>query len=254
MTYSIKIRKERSKTYKRKMECLLKILSVNLYEIINTINWTTTILPGIFTLIGSALGAFLAGKYAVRAVTNQMKYDKNNKRIDILDSNLKISNEFTTRLHLLLKEIKEYENTFLSNEENKIYTNQDNSIESITELKSYTVKTYSYLSNLPINNMPFEDYTKYEKTLRDLEGLKAVLSISQYEKLILKRKQKRKRLSEEEIKEFKNRINDIDIQFDKYKNEIEKAQKEIETNYLNSHSEYRKIKKEINKLTKNKFI
>lgn len=230
----------------------LNLPSINWNEILSTITWTEAILPGFFTLLGSALGAFLAGKYAVRAVTSQLNYDKYNKRLDILDTDLKISNEFTIRLKILISEIIEEEKIFLQNNSTKESENLDIKISYLKELESYSKEIHGYLSVLQINNIPFDDYRRYRDALLSVNQLNLILTNLKFNHQIKEHKLKSlKKYGEEKIKKIENDIEKNYLEFEKTREELIKHQEEIQKQYLVSKKEYKLLKKEIHKITKN---
>lgn len=216
------------------------------------INWIEIILPGAFTLLGAGLGAFLAGKYAVNVVTSQLNYDKNNKRIDIIDNDLKIGNEFTIKLSLLISDIERNQIIFLKKESTEISENLDKHINSIKELNSYTKEIHDNLSVLQINSIPFEDYRRYRSALVSVNTLNIILNrmetIYKHKKLILKDS---KKYDNEKIKNIDKKIESDYFDFTKIRDEIIKNKEEISEQYLNSSEEHRMLKEKINEITKN---
>lgn len=205
------------------------------------INWIEIILPGVFTLLGAGLGAFLAGKYAVNAVSNQLNYDKNNKRIDILDNSLKISERFSTLLRLTLKHINEFENEFLSGKKEKAYTNQKDLIYEIENLHSYIQRNHKEMSELPIHDLPYMNYMLYRGLLYDIKSMnelcKIILSINKISNI----NEVTEKILEEELKEYY-------LKFIEQKNILQETSDEIYKQHIISKIEHDKIEEKIKNL------
>lgn len=242
MTLSIKIRKNRSKT-KRKGRCLLYFLTVISNETTNTINWTEIILMGLFTLAGATLGAFLAGKYAVNAVKNQLNYDKKNKRMDMLNNHLKIGVQFLVKLGRVLSDIETFEASFLPITTEKGSTNQKSSIESAYKLIANIENEKKDLSMLPMDNLSYEDYVKYQSSLNDLDGLITVCTLLATQKTILVTYDKSPETTKEELEKSYDKFLEL-------KNKLKEIKKEIDKLHNSSYKEYKKLESSITKMIK----
>lgn len=139
------------------------------------INWIEIILTGTFTLLGALGGASIAGFYTIRTMKKQLKYDKTNKDLDLLDSQLKINQRFSTLLNGDIESL----NSLFS------ITNMDKDTEGYYEIVIITLKntihnleeTYQSLSELNIDNVPYEEYSYYIETLDDNKEIQKLCTI-----------------------------------------------------------------------------
>lgn len=223
------------------MSYLLIINSINWNKILDTITWTEVIIPGLFTLAGATIGALLAGKYAVNAVKNQLKYDKQNKRIDMLDNHLKISTQFISRLKLILEYVEEFESNFLPISSKKNIKNQEEFIKSINRLKTHIEGEYDYLKSLPILNLPYDYYISHQKSIYFLESILIPLPMLEAQKKLIN-------LNRKTDSEFKKNLKKYYDNFIRDKKRIEKIVTEIDSQHEKSYSEYRKIEKSLGKI------
>lgn len=221
------------------MSYLLIINSINWNKILDTITWTEVIIPGLFTLAGATIGALLAGKYAVNAVKNQLKYDKQNKRIDMLDNHLKISIEFISRLKFILEYVEEFESNFLPIS----IKLEEEFIKSINRLKTYIEGEYDYLKSLPILNLPYDYYISHQKSIYFLESILIPLPILESQKKLINLT-----LNQHIDSEFKKNLKKYYDHFIRDKKRIEKIVTEIDSQHEKSYSEYRKIEKSLGKI------
>lgn len=125
------------------------------------------IIPGLFTLIGAALGAWLAGKYAVKSVKEQILYDKRKSELKEIEDFLKLNDSYILEYHHSITFANELLDAIKNNSElgkNKVHIIQNN-IEVLEEsLKS--------LRNLPIlEYSPSDVYIFYRGNLSVIDSI-----------------------------------------------------------------------------------
>lgn len=150
-------------------------LSVQTWFVSLNINWIEIILSGVFTLLGAGLGAALAGTYTVRTMKKQIKYDKTNKDIDLLDNQLKINKRFST---LLNSDIESLDALFkIINMDDDTENYSDILIITLESTKRYLEETYQNLSKLNIDSVRYEEYDFYIEFLDDNKEIQRLCTI-----------------------------------------------------------------------------
>lgn len=138
--------------------------------------WWELVVPGIFTLIGSLIGAYLAGRYAVKAVEKQMEYDKDIKRISILESFLKESFILTSGYEDIFNTVEELKNYVQEDlekiEKEEVFKHKFLSHESIyfiEHLISVAENNSESVSNINMNLIPFDIYYSFKSSINLLK-------------------------------------------------------------------------------------
>lgn len=151
------------------------LISIPAWLVSLNIEWIEIILPGVFTLLGAGLGATLAGVYTIRTMKKQIKYDKTNKDIDLLDNQLKINKRFST---LLSSDIESLDSLFAvidMGDDTENYN--DILILTLESTHQYLEETYQNLSKLNIDNVRYEEYEFYIESLDDNKEIQILCTI-----------------------------------------------------------------------------
>ena len=139
----------------------------------HVINWTELIFTGIFTLLGAAIGATLAGRHAINSVKEQLVYDQKTRENINIDDSLKVSYLYQSYLHSVIASL---ENLKQESGGQDIYSIQGAIFtkhleKKVTLVSKDITKIIRELESVNLSNISYDYYKTY---INSLEALRII--------------------------------------------------------------------------------
>lgn len=143
-------------------------------------NWAEILSNGIFTLIGTAVGAFLAGKYAINAVKKELKYNQQTIHLEKANNSLMILTSFLHNISISVSKTQKNKELFVK------YKNNEKPfktvlIESLEETVHTISNDLNELRKIQLQQSTPEEYKIYLLIIDVLTMIKMQLKVLNFE-------------------------------------------------------------------------
>lgn len=126
-------------------------------------NFYEILISGAFTLLGAAIGAFLAGLYAVKAVEKHLNYDQNTRRVEEIESYLKAVESYLSYIKPSLRYYCSFKKSLKEDSDNETPLNV-NTVEVFRRSKDEFNIAYEEVKKIDLATIPYNYFDEHLKS------------------------------------------------------------------------------------------